>query len=410
MLDTKEHRDARHTTSDFDEGIDVAATRRTEDVLATLDSLEQLIESLNRVPAIPEHPEVRCLSNSRPIKTQPCTVCASKQARPLYSIDGVAEQLVVCESCGLGSLSPLPDSKRIGDFYPAEYYGSPSAKFEPLVEYGVRLGATMRVRSLVSGLDRGSRVLDVGCGRGVMLRALLDLGYEAHGVEISPEAAAGVDPRARIRIAPDLADAAYETDSFDAVILWHVLEHLPHPERTLEELHRIIRPGGRLVVAVPNFASWQARGTGAHWFHLDLPRHLYHFTPQTLTRLVNRYNFDCHTLRHFALLQNPFGWLQSWLNRLSDAPRNSLYTMLHRGSGGESTNLSSRQRFLLRTVYLLGLPIAGAVSLAEAAFRSGGTIALTAQPGKPATTAPRSEDRVRQTAIVESGQCHSTDR
>ena len=101
MLDTKEHRAERHTTSEFDDGVDVADTRSQEDVFADIDALEQLIESLNRVPAIPEHPEVRCLSNSRPIETQPCTVCAAKEARPRYSIEGVAEQLVVCESCGL---------------------------------------------------------------------------------------------------------------------------------------------------------------------------------------------------------------------------------------------------------------------------------------------------------------------
>jgi hypothetical protein len=115
---------------------------------------------------------------------------------------------------------------------------------------------------------------------------------------------------------------------------------------------------------------------------------------------VSRYEFECHTVRHFALLQNPFGWLQSWLNSISDAPRNSLYTMLHRGNSSESKCLSARQRILLRTAYLLGLPIAGAVSLAEAACRRGGTIALTAQLGKPATTAPMCKDRVRQTAAI----------
>ncbi len=402
MLGTKEHRDQEQVASDFDDGVDVVATRWPEDVFADLDSLEQLIESLNRAPAIPEHPEVRAISGARPVRTQPCPVCTETQARPLYSIEGVVEQLVVCESCGLGSLSPLSDSKRIGDFYPAEYYGSPTAKFEPLVEYGVRLGARLRVCSLVSGLDRGSKVLDMGCGRGVMLRALLDLGHEADGVEISSEAAAGADPRAEICIAPDLADAEYQTDSFDAVILWHVLEHLPHPERTLEELNRIIRPGGRWIVAVPNFASWQARRTGSDWFHLDLPRHLYHFTPQTLTGLASRYGFECHTLRHFALLQNPFGWLQSWLNSMSGAPRNSLYTMLHRESTSESTRLSAGQQFLLRSAYLLGLPVAGAVSLVEAALRRGRTIALTAQLGDRA-----SSTKTNATASVESALAES---
>ena len=87
----------------------------------------------------------------------------------------------------------MPSPARIQSFYPPEYYGTPTAKFVPLVEAGVRAGARARVRSLLSGVHPESHVLDIGCGRGVMLRAILDLGYTAHGVEISEEAAAGVE-------------------------------------------------------------------------------------------------------------------------------------------------------------------------------------------------------------------------
>lgn len=386
MQDIKDNPDRHRNRSLERDDIDRQTMQTAEEALARIDSLEQLIETIDDHPRIPEHPDVRLVAEPRTVTQQPCPVCHETQASPLYEIEGVTEQLVVCDGCGLGSLNPLPGPERIREFYPAEYYGSPTAKFEPLVEYGVRLGARLRVRTLLSGLPRGSRVLDVGCGRGVMLRALLDLGHEAHGVEITPEAAAGADSRAQVRIAPDLADAEYETNSFDAVILWHVFEHLPHPQETLEELRRIIRPGGRLILAVPNFASWQARRTGPDWFHLDLPRHLYHFTPQTLTRMLRRYEFDCRGVRHFALLQNLFGCLQSWLNRSTDAPRNSLYTLLHRGDAAGDSGMTTGQRRLLRAAYLVGLPIAGAVSLAEATFRSGGTIALTAQLGSPPLT------------------------
>jgi ubiquinone/menaquinone biosynthesis C-methylase UbiE len=356
---------------------------RPYDALTEIESLQHLLREADSEPlsaaSIPEHPAVSLVSGIPQIETAPCIACHSTSARRLYSIEGVSEELVECRKCGLGSLFPMPNAERIRSFYPAEYYGEPTAKFEPLVEFGVRLGAKMRVESLVGDLPAGSKVLDIGCGRGVMLRALLDLGHEAYGVEIAAEAASGADPRAQITIAPELSQAGYDDNTFDAVILWHVLEHLPHPEQTLAEIRRILRPGGRLILAVPNFGSLQSRRTANNWFHLDLPRHLYHFTPATLQRLLACNDFHCESMRHLALLQNSFGWLQSLLNRTSGTPRNSLYSLLHRG--GEHPvvqSLSRRQRWQLKLGYWLGLPIATAISLFEAATRRGGTIAVTA--------------------------------
>lgn len=357
-----------------------AATSSLEQV-GSIERLLHAVEAIDTPPlSICEHPEVRLSTQARHVETPPCMICQGTSARSRYSIEGVSEELVVCRTCGIGSIFPMPSLQRIRQFYPAEYYGSPAAKFEPLVEHGVRLGARMRVRSLVGGLPQGSRVLDIGCGRGVMLRALLDLGHEAHGVEISEDAASGVDERAEVHIAPDLADAGFAANSFDAVILWHVLEHLPRPDLTISELRRIIRPGGRLIIAVPNFASRQSKAMANHWFHLDLPRHLYHFTPDTLRQLLLRHEFECRSIQHFALLQNPFGWLQSWLNRHTDSPRNSLYSLLHRGGDHPDVqSLSWKQRAILKAGYHLGLPVAGLLSLFEAAMRSGGTIAVTAE-------------------------------
>lgn len=362
--------------------------RHPEEILRRLDELEKLIETADEAspeeasPPIPEHPRVEAFAWPSTVVTDPCVICGATEANRQFAIEGVSEQLIECDSCGLGSLFPMPGAARIQSFYPAEYYGTPTAKFEPLVESGVRVGSRARVRSLLKGVRPGGNVLDVGCGRGVMLRAALDLGYSAHGVEISEEAAAGVDSRAQIRIAADLAEAGYETNSMDAVVLWHVLEHLPQPGRTLAEIRRILKPGGRLVLAVPNYASWQSRWAVADWFHLDLPRHLYHFSPDTLSLLLHRYGFAKQSYRHFAALQNPFGWLQSAFNRASGSPRNSLYSLLHRGGDHEDARrLSPAKRLLFKAAFAVGLPIAAAVSFLEAAFSRGGTIAVTAELG-----------------------------
>ena len=240
----------------------------------------------------------------------------------------------------------MPGREELRGFYPEQYYGEPGTKFQPLVERLVRVVGERHISFLTRLLAPGARVLDLGCGRGVILGPLADRGFEVHGVEISAEAARGADPRAEIRIASPLRDAGYEAEFFDEVVIWHVLEHVDDPRGTLEEVARILRPGGRLIVAVPNFSSAQARWTGAAWFHLDLPRHLYHFPLAALEELLKSTGFAIASVHHFSLRQNPFGWIQSVLNRFGGLPRNGVYTLLHRRSTSAALPFRRSHAFL----------------------------------------------------------------
>jgi 2-polyprenyl-3-methyl-5-hydroxy-6-metoxy-1,4-benzoquinol methylase len=318
---------------------------------------------------------VRAVADGRPLRVTPCTVCGVEQAHERFEIEGLASRVVVCSGCGLGRLHPLPGPAEVRGFYPDEYYGEPGSKFQPLIERLVRWIGSRHIGFLSSGLPAGARVLDVGCGRGVILGALADRGFEVHGVEISAEAARGADPRAEIRIAEHLRDAGYAAGSFDEVVVWHVLEHLQDPRGTLEEARRMLRPGGRLVVAVPNFSSLQARWSGAGWFHLDLPRHLYHFPLGALHRLLGDTGFEVTSTHHFSLRQNPFGWIQSMLNRLPGLPRNGLYEMLQR----RPTDFSGNVRLRLWLGFALLLPLALVLTVVETALRSGATVHLLAR-------------------------------
>lgn len=308
-----------------------------------------------------------------PVEVPPCPVCGGSQARPTFAIEDLSARVVTCINCGLGRLHPQPTAEEISAFYPREYYGDTGAKFEPLVEAMVRLVGARHVRFLVRGLPPGGRILDVGCGRGVLLGAFADLGYEVHGVEISETAVAGADPRVQIRIADQLAEAEYPPDYFDQVVIWHVLEHVADPRGTIREAHRILKPGGKVVVAVPNFSSLQARWAGAAWFHLDLPRHLFHFPVDALRTLLDDCGYECLSEHHFSLRQNPFGWVQSALNRRRSLPRNSLYTMLQRGRHGQG-RLGRWTGLKLRVAYWFGMPVALILSVVAAVLRSGATV------------------------------------
>jgi SAM-dependent methyltransferase len=306
-------------------------------------------------------------------------VCNCEEATPRYAVDGIAAQVVVCTECGLGRFHPAPEVEEVRALYPDEYYGEPGSKFQPLIEWLVRLVGTRHIGFLSRNLAPGAKVLDVGCGRGVLLSELANRGFEVHGQEISAEAARGADPRAEIRIAASVAEAGYPDCSLDEVIIWHVLEHLPDPRASLEAVHRALKPGGRLVVAVPNFESAQARWTGAAWFHLDLPRHLYQFPVSALQRLLSDVGFEALSEHHFSLRQNPFGWMQSVLNLFPGLPRNGLYELLHRRAAGGAPPFDARTRFWLRFWLIVGAPFGMLATVIETIGRSGATVHVVAR-------------------------------
>jgi SAM-dependent methyltransferase len=309
------------------------------------------------------------------VSLDPCPVCDSRAGVPMYGIEGLPHRLIRCDECGLGRLTPLPSPQELAKFYPQEYYGSPGAKFEPLTEAVVRFIGTVHVRSLSKSLPSDARILDVGCGRGVLLSSLADRGHEVHGMDVSETALAGADPRAQFKVAGCLTECDYPDRHFDQVILWHVLEHLTNPREVLAEIHRILKPGGQVIVAVPNFSSLQAEWSGPAWFHLDLPRHLYHFPVEGLRRLLERTKFDIAREQHFSLRQNPFGWVQSAFNRRDTKTRNRLYNMLHNRTG-ENVVPDPFDRLKLRAAYLGGMPLALAVSLWATVRRRGASVCV----------------------------------
>jgi SAM-dependent methyltransferase len=257
-------------------------------------------------------------------ETDPCEVCGARAWSTAFETGdrrfGLPGRFAVlrCESCGVGRTNPVPED--LGAHYPSDEYYSyappqpPSALGRARVRraYGLkaeshraRLLGRLWARRLTPGLPPGppGDVLDVGCGSGQTLLALREAGWRVNGLEIDGSAvgaarAAGLDSVRQ----GDLLSAGYPDERFDVVRFWHVLEHLSSPREQLQEARRILRPGGALVVGVPNFASLLSRRAGDRWFYLDVPRHLWHFTPGSLRALTSECGFDVDELR---LLSTP---------------------------------------------------------------------------------------------------------
>jgi SAM-dependent methyltransferase len=139
---------------------------------------------------------------------------------------------------------------------------------------------------------RAGRLLDVGCGVGFFVREASDAGFHAEGIEWSERAVeAGKQQWNLVLAAGSFLAHDFGAEQFDVVTLWQVLEHLENPALALKKVRSLVRKGGIVVIAVPNFASVQATLFRRRWYHLDIPRHLFHFTPQALSRLLEQEGF-----------------------------------------------------------------------------------------------------------------------
>jgi SAM-dependent methyltransferase len=166
------------------------------------------------------------------------------------------------------------------------------------------------------------------------------------------------------------------------VILWHVLEHVPSPRDTIREAARILKPGGTLLVAVPNFGSWEARWSRDKWFHLDVPRHLTHFTPRTLNRVLEEAGVPITSFNFFSTEYDFFSFVQTVESKLGFR-HNLLYNLLRTRSAKVLDEHGKEQNARLQSALalILAVPLAAASLLYApliAAMRRGATIAAYA--------------------------------
>ncbi len=281
--------------------------------------------------------------------------------------------LFACARCRLARTEPRPTPELLSASYAPGYYGQKASKFVGIVEYWTRWAARHRASRLIAA-QRASggrlRILDYGCGRGVLLDAFRSLGHEAVGVERRDSPFQGTPGV----LCGDFAELDLLPGSFDLIVLWHVLEHLDEPAGTLRQLHSLLRSDGRLVISVPNFGGQQSRMFRGNWFHLDLPRHLVHFDTGSLSRTMDSAGF--RVLRRHASSpdQSIFGFMQSTFNSIPGLANNRFYGLLRtRRSLADNAKLCVYIAFaaLLLLPALLEMAIAGL-------RREGATLTVTA--------------------------------
>lgn len=246
--------------------------------------------------------------------TAPCALCGSSGQNLLFS--GVEDYITTerfslfqCRECDLVSTRPVPEA--IEKYYPRTY-----RRFGSISKAVLRALYSFRVQSWMRCYPEPGSVLEVGCGEGWMLRALQDHGWKVVGTEISASAAEHATKTTGIPTIQGGPEDFAPEPTFDLILLFQVLEHLPNPLHTLEQCARLLRPGGKIVIGVPNFGSWQARVFASEWFHLDVPRHLFHFSEISLAELLKRTGLTPVSRSWISFEHDPYGWVQGVLNSL----------------------------------------------------------------------------------------------
>ena len=196
-------------------------------------------------------------------------------------------------------LYTYPVPKNIDDYYKSERYHSHNTEaknwFESLYLLVRKYRNKMKL-NLIEQYCKGKQILDIGCGTGDFLKLAQSKKWQVDGIESSKEANEKANRSLKKEVFTDLSNLSYEK-TYHAITLWHVLEHLPNAQLQLENIHSFLHEKGFLFIAVPNHQSLDAKYYKKYWAAYDVPRHLWHFTPNSLSMILAKSGFETITCK-----------------------------------------------------------------------------------------------------------------
>ncbi len=244
---------------------------------------------------------MKTISDIKESDMDACPACGEKDWKDAgqvkdFSVSGESFVLKTCNLCQFKVTFPQPSAAEMGRFYASEDYISHSDTKTGLIN---RLYHAARVFMLrkkhqwvisAAGKNKGS-LLDIGAGTGHFPHYMKLSGWQVDALEPDEKARKIAAEKLNIQIDPIENLAQLPANQYDVITMWHVLEHVHDLPGYLERCREVLKPGGVLIIAVPNHTSKDALKYGAQWAAYDVPRHLWHFSPLSMSKLLNQYQF-----------------------------------------------------------------------------------------------------------------------
>ncbi len=230
-----------------------------------------------------------------------CNLCGADTTRKVMNINGFT--IVRCTDCNLKYVNPRLKETKLHEIYTDSYYTNPAFKGKDVTFFGyekyledkkyIRLTFKKRLAVINRLVPHKGKLLDIGCAYGIFLELAQEHGWNVTGIEIARHPYHYVKEQLKIPVYNQpLELIKFPSDSFDAISIFDVIEHLPNPKSTMAEINRILRPGGVLAITTPNIGSFSAKILGKNWEEVKRIReHIYFFSHDTLGKMLHGLDF-----------------------------------------------------------------------------------------------------------------------
>lgn len=270
-----------------------------------------------------------------------CPICANTNFSTFLSgkdhfLSGEEFTILKCDNCDFRFTNPRPDETAMNRYYNSSDYIAHGARKRTLLQTIYKTVRKFTIRnkySIVNKYSKGKVLMDIGCGTGEFLNYCRKMNFVTTGIEPNDKARNFAIYELGLTIFDDSQLDEFFPATFNVITMWHVLEHVHKLNERLHLIHELLKPDGTLIIAVPDSDSWDAKKYKAFWAAYDLPRHLYHFTPESFKNLTQKNGFGVEQIIplkldafYISLLSEKYlSGKQKYISALVNGIRSNIY-------------------------------------------------------------------------------------